>query len=458
MTPFMVVVAHRWNATGSGGRLSRGDIARAVCLGLAASANQLAWFMVPFLLAGLFLLRRGELAFTAALRVVARYAAIALAAFVVVNAPFIVTGPGTWLTGITEPLTQHAVPLGHAAIAAPLFLGIGGGNLAAFTLSGGAIYAALGLAYVLCFRRLGPACFILPIVAFVFPARSLMLYFAIPPAIWIMSFAGVDRTGFAGAYQFPLPSRLDGAWARTGLALATFVPGLALLAAGLLAPEPLKIDVAKVEAASSYGTVGMITAEVTNTGKQALEPRFNIYDDLNSRYWTVRSGPASLAPGATATYEISPPDLDSTPRMDTPFRLQALTIAPATLSSTGVVTQPYRTALSAVPADRPARTGEEITVTVRLRDAWGYPVHKAGVRVGLEQTCFAAMGPADCHAEINGAPSGAGPRFALTGPDGTAAFRLRNGQPGGETVSLRSWVQKAYRFGYSPSLTVRWMP
>ena len=50
----LIPVVIRWPAIGAGGRLSRGDVLRAVCLGAACATQQLAWFVAPFLLVGLF--------------------------------------------------------------------------------------------------------------------------------------------------------------------------------------------------------------------------------------------------------------------------------------------------------------------------------------------------------------------------------------------------------------------
>src|SRR3954466_12475475 len=57
----LIPVAVYWPTTGAGGRLGRSGVLRAVCLGAACAAQQLAWFFAPFLLIGLYAVRRGEL-------------------------------------------------------------------------------------------------------------------------------------------------------------------------------------------------------------------------------------------------------------------------------------------------------------------------------------------------------------------------------------------------------------
>ena len=70
----LIPVVVRWPATGARGRLGRPGTVRALCLGAACAAQQLPWFLLPFLLAGLYAVRRGELGARPALGVVARYA------------------------------------------------------------------------------------------------------------------------------------------------------------------------------------------------------------------------------------------------------------------------------------------------------------------------------------------------------------------------------------------------
>ena len=58
---WLIPVVVRWPDIGRAGRLRRSDLLRAACLGAACATQQLAWFVAPFLLVGLFALRRGEL-------------------------------------------------------------------------------------------------------------------------------------------------------------------------------------------------------------------------------------------------------------------------------------------------------------------------------------------------------------------------------------------------------------
>ncbi len=102
----LVPVVVRWPRLGRGGRLGVDGLARAACLGAACAAQQLPWFVTPFLLAGVYAVRRGELGARAAALVVARIAGAAGVVWLLVNTYFVVSEPGTWVRGIALPLTR----------------------------------------------------------------------------------------------------------------------------------------------------------------------------------------------------------------------------------------------------------------------------------------------------------------------------------------------------------------
>ena len=74
---WLIPVIVRWPDIGRAGRLRRSDLLRAACLGAACATQQLAWFVAPFLLVGLFALRRGELPARRAFGTVASFAGVA---------------------------------------------------------------------------------------------------------------------------------------------------------------------------------------------------------------------------------------------------------------------------------------------------------------------------------------------------------------------------------------------
>ena len=187
--PFMLVVAYRWSDIGRSGVLDVGDIVRGICLGLAVSITQFPWFAVPFLLLGIWKLRSVEVGRARALLVSAQFLGIALLTFFVVNAPWIAASPKAWVTGVLSPLTQHAIPFGQGVIDLTAFFRIGGGNLDDYTFASVCVLLALLAGYLIFFRQLGRAGFVLPSVVFLFSTRSLSEYFIMIDALWLVSLA-----------------------------------------------------------------------------------------------------------------------------------------------------------------------------------------------------------------------------------------------------------------------------
>ena len=81
----------------------------AALLGLGCAFKQYCWFFVPF-----FVL---ELALTRPRTHVLRYGAIALAAFLVPNAPYILASPGAWLRSLWLPMDASLFPYGMGIVA-----------------------------------------------------------------------------------------------------------------------------------------------------------------------------------------------------------------------------------------------------------------------------------------------------------------------------------------------------
>ncbi len=165
---------------------------QAVAFGLALACNQLAWFIAPFLLTGIFLIRRCELGRRRRRQGDARYLGIAVGTFAALNAPFFVWGPGAWLHGVTAPLTQHAIPYGQGLVGLTLFLRLGGGRWMRTTTPPRSLYLALLVLYVIRFRHMGRACFILPLLALFVSGRSLAEYWMTTVAVVLVGVVSAD--------------------------------------------------------------------------------------------------------------------------------------------------------------------------------------------------------------------------------------------------------------------------
>ncbi len=202
----LIPVVIRWPAIGAGGRLSRGDVLRAVCLGAACATQQLAWFVAPFLLVGLFALRRGDLPVRRALLTVGSFAGIAVAVWLAIDAPFIVRDAPAWAAGVTLVLTQHAIPHGQGLIGVSFYLTDGSGALDYYSYA--TLLLAIGLLALsaVWVRRLGPALTVIPWIVFFLSVRSQDGYFLMMTPLWLAAAATAPPSAFAMGWQPRFPS------------------------------------------------------------------------------------------------------------------------------------------------------------------------------------------------------------------------------------------------------------
>jgi uncharacterized membrane protein len=336
MIPLFVIAGYRWNAVGRDGRLGRGGVTRAVALGLAASIQQLAWFVVPFLLVGTYLCRRDGLGRRAAAWLVARYAAVAAGAFLVVNIYFIIWNPSAWFSGVMAPLTQHAVPMGDGTIALLFDLGIGGGNLMWYSVAMALGFLALFVVYTLYFRRMAPTCFVLSTLPLTLSSRSLATYIVTVIPVWLVTVATASTQEFVGVRE-PLP-RLA---ARNRLIVAGGVIALLFGSTTYAVAQPQPFTVRVLHGIASSKIVSGITLRLTNTTGQALTPRFMTSTPTwyQSPYWQVIEGPATLPAHTTADYVLAPADARawSGTASNYAYRVEVVTANPYTVSMSQLV-------------------------------------------------------------------------------------------------------------------------
>ncbi len=315
--PFLLVVAAGWTRTGRGGRLGRGGIARAACLGIAAATQQLAWFLAPFLIIGIFLARRRELTPRAAAKLTLRYAGVAVGVFLLSNLPFIVQGPKDWFDGVLTPLLQHAVPHGQGLVDISYYFRDGAGNLSLYSDAGLLLLVTLLIALAFFPRRLGPAALILPWISFYLSTRSQDGYYTLLVPLWVVSALTTDTSDFsaAGAGAWLRRWGSDGTWQvwrRIGSARrwAVVVPLLATigcLAAAVLTPPPLSMSVTHVRDGSLPDTLTGLSVTVTNRSGSPVTPHFALTTSGPglTNYWKVDAGPATLGPHRTAHYKLT---------------------------------------------------------------------------------------------------------------------------------------------------------
>lgn len=328
----LIPVVVRWPATGAGGRLGRYGVLRAVCLGAACAAQQLPWFLAPFLIAGIYLLRRGELGNRQALAVVARYTGVALLAWLILNSYFIASNPKEWISGLLLPLTQGAILHGQGVMGISYYFTAGSSRLAFYSY--GSMLLTLGLlaAFVLFVKRLGPAATVLPWCAFYLATRSQDGYFLLMTPLWLAAVVTVPGSAFAGAWQPRVP-RVSGRPARIALAAALVAPAVLCVGVAAASPPPLRLNIRTVDRVQR-GITG-ITLDAVNTTGTALKPNFAIRSGpAASDWWRIQSGPATVGPHASARYVLLPPGAVFTASRTTRMYLCAFSGSPTTLSST----------------------------------------------------------------------------------------------------------------------------
>jgi hypothetical protein len=337
----LIPVVVGWPRMGSGGR---GDWVRAACLGAACAAQQLPWFLTPFLLAGVYALRRGDLGPRAAAVAVGRIVGVAASTWLLINAYFIVSEPRAWMSGIALPLTQKANVHGQGLVGISLYFTDGSDRLAWYSHASLLLAAALLGLFVLFVRRLGPAATILPWCAFYVATRSQDGYYLLMTPLWLAAAVTAPWQSFATAWQ-PRPAFLRGRHGRTAritAAVLLLAPTAVAVTLAVTGSPPLRMDV--VGARRTTSAVTELTVRVTNLGDAALSPHFTLTTGQGmSRYWSVAAGPATLPGHGSASYELLPPDGKFVlPRAGVRIRVRAVSASPMTLSSTDV----HRSALS----------------------------------------------------------------------------------------------------------------
>jgi uncharacterized membrane protein len=303
----LIPVVVRWPGTGEGGRLGPAGVLRAACLGAACAAQQLAWFLAPFLLIGLYAVRRGELGPRRALAVTARYTATAALTWSAVNAYFAVQDFPAWLHGILLPLEQKAILHGQGVMGISYYFTAGSSRLDYYSYGSQLLLLGLLAATLLFVRRLGPALTVLPWIAFYLATRSQDGYFLMMTPLWLAAAATVPAAAFATAWEPRLP-RLTGRRAKAVVAAGLLAPAFVCVVIAAVSAPPLRISLTP-HFAKHGSRVGVTAIEVraVNTTGTVLKPHFASRTGQGaSNWWTIASGPAVLPPHASADYRVEP--------------------------------------------------------------------------------------------------------------------------------------------------------
>ncbi|MFJ9627008.1 hypothetical protein ACIRU8_04820 [Streptomyces sp. NPDC101175] len=337
----LIPVVVRWPDTGAGGRLGLPGVLQALCLGAACATQQLAWFLTPFLLVGLYAVRRGDLGPRLALGVVARYTGTAALTWAAINAYFAAEDFSSWLHGLLLPITQKAILHGQGLMGISYYFTAGSRHLDYYSYGSLLLLFGLLAATLLFVRRLGPAITVLPWLSFYLATRSQDGYFLMMTPLWLAAAATVPASALASAWQPRIP-RLTARPARAVLAAGLLAPAVVCVTIAAASPPPLRMNVtADIVQRSGHRDITRLVAKVVNTTGTRLTPHFaSRLGQGASDWWTASGGPASLAPHASATYLVTPPGgVRRVPGGSHPrFYLIAVTGTPMTITTARIPT------------------------------------------------------------------------------------------------------------------------
>ncbi len=273
------VAAWRWPRT------------RAVVFGLAASTKETPWLLVPFLLIRIWKEEGG--------RAARAFAGMTVATFAVINGPFLVWGPYAWLEGMFSAVRDPHGVYSHGALASlthfgPLLLV----RLDYATIALAAL-AVLVVCYWACYARLRDACWVLPAPIYWLTYRPLATYwvFWLLPALAVIGARPRRARVAEPALRWRVAALTLAGFAAVALVGLVRIPQSAPVVAAVRGPVLIQ----------DVRVVGM-SVDLTNLSGRPFRPRLAIQHlgaIFNPLPWVIQEGPATLVPGATATYRVT---------------------------------------------------------------------------------------------------------------------------------------------------------
>ena len=475
LAPFLLVVAYGWADVGGEGRLGRSGLLRAICFGLALSVQQLAWFILPFVLLGTWHLRRRELGSSGATKVVSCYAGVAFATFLLVNGPFIVWGPKAWVDGVLAPLTQHAIPYGQGLIDATRLLPHRRGRLDPVHLRCGKRHGGASRCLLLVLRPFvaggvhppfGGAVLPNPVTGRVFRYRHRHLD-GIPRQPGQRS-CGDGRLHRSG------PRATDAGQPSFGT--ATVDPAPLAPGSGHRQLRPWNDVLVLCPRHSPTAVAADPVHRDQRSTPRGMEDRGESYESLDQHPATTlrtelhRPNDLVLAyhvgtaqppprPERARTHSAAP-NVGSMPGITQRFVLQAVSAQPQTISSSALFTpEGFDCYITPSYVDAVNPLGHSVNLQVQLRFPYGGADREQGVRVALGQLIYGQNALIPAEARINGMPPGQTPVTARTNAAGIAVFHVSDDKTqGGNPIYFQADVAPVhgYPYGYSEVVSVLW--
>jgi hypothetical protein len=242
-----------------------------------------------------------------------------------------------------------------------------------------------------------------------------------------------------------------------GWLLATAVCALFFVGAvvrSLTAAPPIKIAVMRVQTTGNTNHIQLLALRVTNTSSKPVSPQFDtVQSEYNSTFWNIASGPKQLPPHTTADYTVLTPNAQAQPSIYGGFNVVGYVQKPRSFS----VSRMYAPSLlgltfSPVAQNQPVAIGTPYTLSMDLVSHEGTLLHRAGVRVRLNELTWSPTGPKKGLARINGGRVGKF-AFARTNSQGVAKFRIVGVGPSGyDNVTFTAYLSNSqYHYVYSAS-------
>ncbi len=464
--PLLIGAVYQWDRfpTAKGPWAWRGPI----LLGLAMSVKQTPWLVLPFLVAGIALEARRTQDAVHALKTGGRYLAIALGAFLLPNIPFILADPHAWLSGVLTPIASHTVPAGQGLVGLSLYLGLGGGSLAAFTVALVVVFLALLVSFIVTYPALKPWAVLAPALVLFFSARSFGSYLVtlIPATIVAASTTRSQWMLPVGEVSPETPTAdqpvLGGVFRRhrRSIVVACALASCAAVGAALAARPPLSIQLTSVRTTGQLATVVQLGVQVTNTSGRSQVPAFSVESGGQlTAFWLRGSGPAVLAPGQTGHYTLLAPNFFAQPPITGGFQVVAFTSSPGTVSrSSGYAPTTWHVSLVPNAINQVVPVGQPFTIEAEVLDKLNRQVALSGQPVYLGQVIYGQQGLVYGQAVINQAQQGQTPVVAYTNNQGIATFVIRGTQATEDPVYFEANLVNGtqyYPYGYSEILPIR---
>ncbi|PIE18863.1 MAG: hypothetical protein CSA65_03945 [Proteobacteria bacterium] len=302
----LVLMVHSW----------RSPRTRAVFYGLACAYKHQPWILAPFLLLRLWHEAGTESPWRDRARPLLTFVVLAVGAFALINVPFLLWSPTTWLRGVFEPVVAPMITFGQGLSALTMYGRVIIPKGAYSMMMVATLFASLWL-YHRHYRQLRLLLWVAPGFLLWFSNRSLTSYwyFYLLPMLFDLACA-MSRPAPKTTTCVPTSSSADEkpskrvakgriSWRSAALvALAWIATVLTLVLYYGSAPNAYALRVHyPIEVTGHH--VRKLTVTLRNGGERPLAPRFTVQaNGQQPFYWRVTSGPRVLRPGVKARYTL----------------------------------------------------------------------------------------------------------------------------------------------------------